>query len=128
LLHLSNQCCVAGTGTAGTGTCRSGTEMRYGSGSGTGFESGADIKCNKKSQKIEKAGQLSWKKLILTLKRQDFFGKTAKYCLNPEPEPKFVQSRNLNRNKSLWSRSTVSIVYITYLLRILKEECDNFYI
>ncbi len=76
-------------------------------------------------------GQLSWKKLILTLKRQDFvqyfFWKTAKYCLDPEPEPKLFQSRNLNRNKSLWFRITGSVVYITDLLKISKEQCANFY-
>ncbi len=45
------QCCGNGTGTAGTVTfCHSGTGtgMHYCSGSGTGFRSGSNIKCNKK--------------------------------------------------------------------------------
>jgi hypothetical protein len=47
-------------------------------------------------------GQLLRKKLLLTLKRQDFvkfflfFENCAKYCLDPEPEPEpeFFQSRS----------------------------------
>jgi hypothetical protein len=42
--------------------------------------------------------------LLMTLKRQDLvllfcFKKTAKYFLDPEPEPKLFQRRNRNRNK-----------------------------
>jgi hypothetical protein len=60
-------------------------------GSGTGFGSGYNIKWNKESQKTKNVRPAFWEiMLLLSLKKQDFVQifVVAKYCLDPEPEPK----------------------------------------
>ncbi len=61
-----------------------------------------------RGQKIKITSQISGKQWILTLKRQDFVNilvlkNSAKYCLDPEtepkPEPNFFLRRNRNLNK-----------------------------
>ncbi len=61
--------------------------MCYGSGSGKGFRSGADINCNKKVKKSKIGGQVLGISYFLTkdkiLCNFVVFGN----CLDPEPEP-----------------------------------------
>ncbi len=86
---------------AGTGTA-----MHSGPGSGAGFGSEFNIKCNTKVKKLKKLNNersTFWKTmLLLTVKRQYFVHISAKYGLDPVPD----RDRDWERNKLLRFQNT----------------------